>query len=198
MPLLPPEISLFPENLLDMDPAGEEIGQGRWWVLHSRPRAEKSLARSAHEENIGFFLPTFTRQWRKSGRKFSAHLPLFPGYLFAFGPPDIRDKMLATRLVANFLSVPDQNRLWADLRRVHALMYAGLPLTPEDRLTPGTRVGIIEGPLKGFEGVVIRNGHKWKLIIEVEFIQRGISVEVETWMVQPITENKIMSDASNC
>ena len=43
MPLLPPETTLYPSDLLarPADPGAE----ARWWVIHTRPRAEKNLAR---------------------------------------------------------------------------------------------------------------------------------------------------------
>ena len=43
MPLLPPETTLFPPDLLAR-PVGPDC-ESRWWVIHTRPRAEKSLAR---------------------------------------------------------------------------------------------------------------------------------------------------------
>ena len=52
MPILAEEPELFPEDLLDRPEVGQEDGK-QWWVVHTRPRQEKSLARTlgtAHED----------------------------------------------------------------------------------------------------------------------------------------------------
>ena len=89
-----------------------------------------------------FFLPLYTRRWRNAGRTFSAFLPLFPGYLFVCGTDDARQRLLDTRFVANSLPVADQSRLQGELARVYNLMTANVPITPEEKLQPGTRVNL--------------------------------------------------------
>jgi transcriptional antiterminator RfaH len=187
MPILSCEPFVYPEGLFEEDQGAAEGGT-RWWVLHTRPRAEKSLARTAHRHEVPFFLPLYKRRWRNAGRTFSAFLPLFPGYLFLCGGDEARQRLLDTRFVANCLPVADQARLRGELARVYDLMTAGVPMTPEEKLVPGTRVLITGGPMRGVEGKVVRHGKQLRLVLEVEFIRRGVSVEVESWMVKPITD----------
>src|SRR4051812_9758000 len=92
MPLLPSEPFIFPDDLLS-NPAYLE-GPSRWWVLHTRPRAEKSLARKLLALQTRFFLPQHEHHWCSRGRRFQAHLPLFPGYLFLH---DDSEALLAAR-----------------------------------------------------------------------------------------------------
>src|SRR5262245_13822753 len=78
MPLLPAEPCCFPYSLLaEPDPVCDE----KWWVLHTRPRTEKALARSLHAGGVPYFLPLYERTWRTGGRLQTSHLPLFPGYV---------------------------------------------------------------------------------------------------------------------
>ena len=74
-----------------------------------------------------------------------------------------------------------------DLERVYSLMATGAPLAPEERLAPGSLVEITSGPLVGLTGKVLRRGKQLKLIVEVQFLQRGVSVEIESWMIQPLS-----------
>src|SRR5438093_24875 len=147
MPLLPPETTLFPPELLDRpaDPDSED----RWWVIHTRPRAEKSLARKLVRMGLGFYLPTRHQSWCSNGRWFESHLPLFPGYVFLYARPEDRGTVLSTGMVANFLSVTGQDELTDDLQRVHRLLSAGLPVEHQAALTPGTPVVVIDGVLRG-------------------------------------------------
>ena len=185
MPLLPLEPVVFPDDLLGSLPA-DGTAAARWWVLHTRPRAEKSLARRCLRRRLPFFLPLHQKQWRKGGRLFSSHVPLFPGYFFLYGDGEARMHALETKLVANWLPVDDQERLHNDLCRVHHLITVGAPLTPEDRLMPGARVEITHGPFAGLEGVVLRRGKQLRIFVAVQFLQQGVSVEIETWMLRPL------------
>ena len=185
MPLLPPEPFLYPENLLE-DGSGEGSGAGTWWVLHTRPRAEKALARKFLGSRLDFFLPLAKKEWRNRGRLFTSHLPLFPGYVFLRGDGQARLRALETNQVAHVLPVPDPARLRADLARVYHVMLADLLMTPEDRLQPGTPVVVVGGPLTGLEGKVLRRGKELRFFIEVHLLQRGVSVEVESWMIRPL------------
>jgi len=185
MPLLPLEPFLFPEDLLGSLMPGDG-SDARWWVLHTRPRAEKSLARRLLSRELPFFLPLHKRQWRSRGRLLCSHMPLFPGYIFLNGDNQARIAALETNLIARCLPVEDQEQLHADLARVYHLIAAGEPLTPEDRLQAGSPVEIISGPLAGLEGKVIRRGKHLKFFVEVQFLQQGVSVEIEGWMIQPL------------
>src|SRR5262249_4658632 len=131
MPLLPLEPFVFPEDLLSQ-PTFEPRDSLRWWVLHTRPRAEKSLTRRLLRRSVPFFLPLCKRQWRHRGRLFCSHVPLFPGYVFLQGDYHMVSKTLETNLVARVLPVEDQQQLHGDLVRVHCLVASGAPLSPEE------------------------------------------------------------------
>jgi transcriptional antiterminator RfaH len=135
-------------------------------------------------------LPLCKRQWRNRGRQFCSYVPLFTGYLFLHGDGDTRRRALETNLVAHCLPVPDQAQLQTDLSRVYHLMTSGAPLSPEERLEPGDHVEIIGGPLTGLEGTVLRQGKQLKFLVEVHFLRKGVSVEVESWMIRPLNGSR--------
>jgi transcriptional antiterminator RfaH len=182
MPLLPLEPFLYPDTLLAE--AGPLPGPGRWWVLHTRPRAEKALARRFLSREVPFFLPLYKHSRRSRGRTLTSHVPLFPGYVFLHGDGGERLLALETNLVAQVLPVPDQSQLHADLARVHRLMASDSPLSPQPRLAPGTPVRIISGVFAGMEGTVLRDGRNLRLLVEVRFLHQGVSVEIEAWMLE--------------
>jgi len=191
MPILPAEPYQHPANLFEAPPAIPSLEE-RWWVLHTKPRAEKRLARCLLQKEHNFFLPLYTRRHTRSGRpgNVDAYLPLFPGYVFFHGSEEGRLAAFATRLVAQVLPVTDQARLYQDLVNVHRLMTLDKPLTPAKTLPPGTPIEITEGPFAGLTGRVLRYGASWHLIVEVKFLQSGVSVELEQWMVRPFAADK--------
>jgi transcription antitermination factor NusG len=183
MPILPPEPAVFPEGLFDE--ADPSTGRA-WWVLHTRPRQEKSLARQLHEKGIPFYLPLISRRLRFRGRVLTSRVPLFGGYVFLQADPDERLAALATKRVAQALPVADQVGLWHDLRQVYRLIAAGAPVTPEERLAPGMAVEIREGPLAGLKGKIIRTASGRRFLVQVDFIQRGASVLLDDLSLVPV------------
>ena len=186
MPLLSAEPSFFPDTLFSGDGSCSEAVPD-WLVIYTRARAEKALARSLLARRVGFFLPLHERRWPSpSGRMRCSYLPLFPGYVFLHGATEARGHALETGLVSRCLSVVDQVGLHRDLARIYRLISSGAPLLPEERLEPGSLVEIVFGSLAGLQGKVIRRGKQLRLVVEVELLQRGVSVEIDSHMVQAI------------
>jgi transcriptional antiterminator RfaH len=69
--------------------------------------------------------------------------------------------------------------LWQDLRQIHRLITAGLPITPENRLASGMMVEITSGPLTGLRGRILRSASGQRFVVQIDFIQRGASVELD-------------------
>jgi transcriptional antiterminator RfaH len=178
MPLLPEEVSWYPAHLFEGD-SPPEAGGRSWYVLHTRPRQEKSLARQLVQAEVPFYLPLITRRFRLRGRALTSYVPLFGGYLFLLGDREERLAALATSRVVRPLEVPNQDNLWRDLRQVHRLIATGAPVTPEDRLAPGMAVEIRSGPLAGLRGKILRTSSGRRFVVAVDFIQQGASVLLE-------------------
>jgi transcription antitermination factor NusG len=112
---------------------------------------------------------------RIQGREFESHMPLFAGYVFVLAEPDHRADAMKSRRVVRSLFVPDQERLWNDLRQVDRLLQSGLPLGPEESLVAGALVEINDGPLRGLRGQIVRAATGDRFVVTVDFIGRGVS-----------------------
>jgi transcription antitermination factor NusG len=178
MPLLAAEVDVFPPALLDASDPGVPQDCG-WWVLHTRPRQEKAVARQLLAQAVPFYLPTILRRLRIRGRSLNSHVPLFPGYVFLLGNREQRCAALATNRIVRSLPVSNQESLWHDLRQIRRLIATGKPIAAEDRLIPGAVVEISGGPLAGLKGKIIRTAAGRRFVVEVDFIQRGASVTLD-------------------
>jgi transcriptional antiterminator RfaH len=187
MPVLPLQSSLHPENLLD-SPDLASAGECEWWVLHTKPRCEKTLARRLHHDDCSYYLPMYLRNRRVKGVIRERQVPLFSSYLFLRGDRDARQKALATNLVANSLYVADRAALLRTLVGVRQMLKDGSKPYPEKRVLRGMAVEIIDGPLEGMTGKVVRRGGSFRFLIEVNFLQQGVSVEIDRRMFQPISK----------
>lgn len=190
MPLLPAEPCLYPESLF----SESEAAGGLWWVLHTRPRAEKAVARALLAHRVPFFLPVYENSRLVSGRRQTSHLPLFAGYLFLRADDEGRTRALETNQIANCIRVPEQAELFAELTAVHKTMTSGAPIGPMAQLVPGTAVTVARGPLAGLTGKVIRHGKRLTLVIEVHLLNQGVAVEIESWMVEAVPAGEAVTE----
>jgi transcriptional antiterminator RfaH len=184
MPILAAETSFFPVNLLDDFIHGPS--ERHWWAVKTRPRMEKSLARQLLSLEVPFYLPLVRQTKRIARRPVKSWLPLFSSYLFVYGTPAERIETLATNRVAQMLSASSDDELTQDLKNVRALIESGVPLTTESRLQPGQRVRVKSGLLMGMEGMIVSRRGEDRLLIAVNFLQQGVSVQISDYQVEPL------------
>lgn len=184
MPILAPELSLYPDDLLQTP--CEASPERRWWAIYTQSRQEKALARHLLNCKVPFYLPLVAKESLIRGRRVRSHVPLFAGYVFLFGSEDERGVAFSTNRVSRILPVEDQARLHEDLRQVRWLIDADAPLTVEERLSPGQRVRVASGALAGLEGVVLSRRGRDRILVAVDFLQRGVSVAIEDFLLEPV------------
>jgi transcriptional antiterminator RfaH len=184
MPILGKETNLFPETLLDGD-IFEETGR-RWWVLYTKSKQEKAIARELLAQEIPFYLPLVKKITYIRGKAVASRRPLFSGYVFLFGSDEQRVLSLKTNRISRVLTVDEPEQLGRELGDLECLIRSGAPLTIEARLAPGRRVRVCCGPLEGLEGTVVMRRGQTRLLVSVHFLQRGASVEIDDFMLEPI------------
>lgn len=186
MPVLEWEPPLWPDNLLEEEFVAERPEPGRWWALHVRPRAEKMLARRLRVRRVAYYLPVHERRKAYPRRVVTSRVPLFPGYLFAYGDDADYEFLQTSREVVNALQVVEQESLLKELRSIRRLVGSGAPITAEERLEAGMPARIIKGPLAGMYGQVVQNKRGLRFVLQVQFIQRAASIEVDGTMVEAV------------
>lgn len=191
MPILAEETSLFPDTLLEN--TDELFGNAalghcerNWWVVYTKARQEKALARELLIYGIPFYLPLVPKDNVIRGRRVRSRLPLFTGYVFLYADESERGHSLTTNRISYTLRVKDHERLQRDLQQINRLIIADAPLTVERRLMPGQRVRIKNGPFLGIEGTLISRRGRTKLLLSISFLGQGASVEIDDFLLEPI------------
>jgi hypothetical protein len=184
MPILAAEPDLYPANLLNE--IADADGIRRWWVVCTRARQEKALARQLHAMQVPFYLPLVPKVSLIGGRRVQSLLPLFCSYLFMFVDDTERVRALGTQRTTHHFAPPIAHEVTRDLRHIQALIASGAPLTVEARLQAGQRVRVKHGALMGIEGVIESRRGTDHLIVAVELIQQGVSILIRDFQVEPI------------
>jgi transcription elongation factor/antiterminator RfaH len=162
-----------------------------WYATYTRSKHEQKVNGRLEKKNIDTFLPLIERWSRRKDRRKRIHLPLFPGYLFVRTEMDARThlEILKTGGVVRILCqdgkpapIPDEQ-----IHAIQVLIQNGVVVSPHPYLKEGMRVRVVNGPLRGLEGILIKaKSNKHRLILSVDLIQESVSVEIDELDVEPI------------
>lgn len=154
--------------------------QPRWHVAYVITRHEKVVAQELSRRSVESFVPVYraVHYWNK--RRAQVELPLFPSYVFVRMTFRERLRVLQVPAVVHLVtfnglpaSIPEEEiealRTAVRLRRAQPHPYHSL----------GDRVRIKSGPLKGLEGILMKQPTSSRIIVAVDFIHRSVSVELE-------------------
>ncbi len=152
---------------------------GQWWVLHTKARNEKAVATDLSQLKIAHFLPLAKCVRRFGARVRNIEIPLFPGYVFLCGTESDRVAALRTHRVAHAISVPDQTQLLMDLQQIWRVVSSGESVNLFPQLQEGSRCRVLDGSLRGLEGVVLKRRGPWRVYVAVRFLGQSVELEID-------------------
>jgi transcription antitermination factor NusG len=160
----------------------------QWFAIWTRSRHEQVVREQLALREIEAFLPTIPKWSRWKDRKKKIDWPLFPGYCFAHFDPAHTLPVLKCTGVVNIVSfegkpapIPDY-----ELDSIRLLISSDIQYDPCPLLKEGAMVEVSGGPLKGVVGRLVRkDAARARLVLSVDLIGQGVSVEVDAADVRP-------------
>ena len=167
-----------------------------WYALSVKHQHELAVRSALEFKGFEALVPTYRARRRWSDRVKEIDLPLFVGYVFCRFPFAERIKVIGAPGVAKvveFGGAPAEVSE-SEIAAIRAVMASKLPVRPWPYLKPGDRVRVERGPLRGVEGILLREAVRERcgerdslqLVIGVEMLQRSLAVELEPDMVAPV------------
>jgi len=182
MPILKFQPDIHPPDLLE---TVRPDASRHWWLAYTQSRREKELMRRLVAAQCACYAPTYRKGQRNpSGRLRIVQAPLFPSYVFLFGDHEARRIALATNCVSRIDPIAPSSPVTDDLKRLKAILGGEREVIPEARLEPGKCVSIRSGPFRGLTGTLVKRDKVNRLVVAVDFIQRGASIEVFDFEVE--------------
>lgn len=135
---------------------------------------------------IPCYLPVRTHTRIYQRRKVTTQLPVFSGYLFVAIDAPHKLILQKTNHVLRFLEPARPYRMLRQLVQIRRALKIDPALRPAKLLSSGTRVRIVAGPFAGVEGVVARLASTMNVILTVEMLGRGVSVQASRNEVEPL------------
>ncbi len=159
-----------------------------WFALYVKPQHEKSVAEQLNAKSVNGYVPLFRSRRRWSDRVKAVELPLFPRYVFARFNFEERLKVLSVSSVVSLVGFGGKPcpMTEEDIDRVKSLVNSGVPIMPWPLLRVGQRVRIHKGPLSGIEGILVREKAAYRVVVNVDLLQRAVAVEIERDLVESL------------
>jgi transcription antitermination factor NusG len=162
-----------------------------WYAVYTCARHEKRVAEQLSRRSVESYFPQYETMSRRKDRRVLVSLPLFPGYVFVRIP-------LCERL--RVLTIPGVVRLVGGHGRpaplpaeeIEKLRHglSGLRPRPHPFLIAGDRVEIVEGPLAGMEGILLRRKGLFRVVISLDLIKSAVCVDLDANAVQPLPASR--------
>jgi transcriptional antiterminator RfaH len=149
-----------------------------WLVCHTKPRCEKKFAALMAAEKFEHYLALVesVRRYAQQVKRFTK--PLFPGYVFAKVPVELKARIYQQDLLARAIIVEDEEKFLRQLADVKAIVASGLELSVMPLLTKGRRVKVVGGPLHGLEGFVDDPSNPQGIVLSVDVLRQGLHVRM--------------------
>jgi transcription antitermination factor NusG len=163
-----------------------------WYAVYTRSRHEQKTNERLLEKKIETFLPLIERWSRRKDRRKRIQIPLFPGYLFVrtLLEAQIHLEILKTEGVVQILG-NNENPIpipGEQIRAIQSLIRNGVAIERHPYLKEGMKVRVVNGPLMGIEGILVKTETKKnRLIISVDLLQESVSVEMDDLDIEPIS-----------
>jgi transcription antitermination factor NusG len=160
----------------------------RWYALTTKPRYERSTARYLRLKGFDELAPACRVRRRWSDRFKEIEEQLFPGYVFCRFAGDERIAVLSTPGVMSIVGfgrdpVPVDD---SEIASVRAIAASGARAWPCPYLKIGQRVRIEEGCLEGVAGTLVRENGLWRVVVNIEILQRAVAVEIDRDLVRAV------------
>ena len=184
-----PAICAVQQVLPKAPPLSNSGSDPQWFALYTCANQERRVAAQLEARGIEHFLPLYRSRRSWKDRRVFLDLPLFPGYVFARFEFPGRVRVLQARGVVRLVGssgqpcpLPER-----DIEALRAGVIGALRFEPHPYLTAGARVRILQGPLAGMNGILVRARNSCRVVLSVDLIARSVAVEVDATGLEPIS-----------
>ncbi len=161
--------------------SAEQDTSFHWYALYTRSRYEKKVDYLLKQKGVTSYLPLNEVYHRWSDRYQRVLTPLFSCYVFVFMALRDRFKVLQTDGVIKLVSFNGYPAIIADheIDAIKRILAEKMKVEPIDFFTPGKKVSVRQGPLKGVKGILLQRNNRNRLIIAIDGIKQALSIDID-------------------
>jgi transcriptional antiterminator NusG len=166
--------------------------EAAWYAVYTQVRHEGKVHSRLLAKSFECLFPQMERWSSRRDRRKKIRVPIFPGYLFVHTCLNNQEhvRILQTPGVVSLvrnkdgpLPVPE-----SQIHSLKTLLGSKEFLTSYPYLRASMYVRVVNGPLRGCEGILIRKrAGKSRLVVAIDIIQQAVSVELNEEDVEPVS-----------
>lgn len=169
----------------------EAVPRPAWYAIWTRSHSEQLVADQLQAKGFDVFLPKIGIWSRRGGVRHVIQVPMFSSYLFLHEVVD-KQRYIEVQKARGIVRILGErwDRLAAipdpEIETLQHALDAGANVIPHPYLHEGQRVRIVEGPLRGVEGLLVKNqSKKGLLVLSVNLLRRSVAAQVDCTQVVP-------------
>jgi transcription antitermination factor NusG len=158
-----------------------------WYVLFTKPKAEKKVDLELKKHGLESFLPLIKtlRQW--SDRKKWITIPLFSSYVFVKLSQENYFQALNIQGVVRFVSIEKKPVPIPEsqIENIRKLIGSGYEFEMEESiLAEGDDIEIDSGPLKGMKGKLVSYKGRRRVVISIESLNKSLLIDIDKKIIK--------------
>lgn len=163
-----------------------------WYVLYTRSRCEKKVARELTCAQVETFLPmnSVIKTW--SDRKKLIKEPLFPSYVFVYA--NAKERLLSLKAPGVVRMVCHDGRPAripeSQIDAVRRILECGYAAEDYPYLSKGEEVEIVCGPLAGLKGFVVEKRGSKNFIVSVDHLNKSVLINIDARILKRISRHR--------
>lgn len=152
-----------------------------WFAFQVRVRSELKVAEALQYKVEEVFSPYQLKRKYYRGRMKVMPEVLYDGYLFCHLRSTEILPVLTTPGVKKVVCLNAKPAVIRDeeIENIRLLVDSKLPIDPHAEWRPGLVVKVLDGPLRGVSGVVVRSNSDQHLLITITLLNRSVMVQLD-------------------
>ena len=159
----------------------------KWIAVYTKSRHEKVVIQELEKKNIEAYCPILKERRQWSDRKRWVEFPLFRSYVFV--KIELKNSLyiLQTMGVHHIIKFQDNISTIPNeiIQNIKNMIDGGFTVEQVEYFVKGDEVKVVDGPLKGMEGIVVKIKNENKLVLKVAAIQQAIAVQIHPGYLKP-------------
>jgi len=158
-----------------------------WIAVYTKSRHENVVIQELEKKNIEAYCPILKERRQWSDRKRWVEFPLFRSYVFV--KIELKNSLYILQTMGvhhiikfqgNISTIPD-----GIIQNIKSMIDGGFTVEQVEYFVKGDEVKVVDGPLKGMEGIVVKIKNENKLVLKVAAIHQAIAVQIHPGYLKP-------------
>ncbi len=170
------------------------LNKCNWYVLYTAPRAEQVAVKELQYYGYDAFLPMVKtlRVWKNRQRKMVNNV-LFPSYVFVRTEEKYLAEICRINKIVSFVQCGGTASK-VDVKSIEGIkkmLGSNGEISVAQDFKEGELIRVIQGPLMGYEGILVQQKSKTKFGIHLKEINHTILIEIRADMIEKVHDRQL-------